>query len=42
VSQRGGEGEFKKEREGWRDKQKREINMGGVRVRERRVIERMG
>jgi hypothetical protein len=37
-----GEGESKKEREGWRDKEKRERNMGGERVRERRVIERTG
>jgi hypothetical protein len=37
-----GEGESKKEREGWMDKEKREINMGGERVRERHVIERTG
>jgi hypothetical protein len=37
-----GEGESKKEREGWRDKEKRERNMGGERLRERRVIERTG
>ena len=35
-----GEGESKKEREEWRDKEKRERNMGGERVRERRVIRR--